>query len=590
MPQSSAPRLSNGKYTAHTPFSQLTSAERAKVGVNQLRALVWYHVTDPRKGPGSNARLVDPRKLNRLQLLAHASGPLDGHMRRPPTGSPDMEVITTQYNRDMADDALVETLLASLSAAPTAAVANTNRRSSRHQERTAADRDGREEGEEADPDPARSDADEGDEGEEGGEDEEEEEVKDETSVDEPGRSDDSNAAMSDADAPVASPPRKKARGRPTKTAQLVATVQTTGAKKAPTALTTTSKPTKTRVSQPMRSFETRWAHCMACTLLNNITDRMPSFCSDCGSPWGVLPPNKAGTKDGPGITTTTTPTPTTWAGASSFTPKPISALVPAQHSRQPGLAPLDEKIIDLARKGKQFHTLADLLQLRAEDRSTTTSVVLSNTAILFDPSEGSFTSATGAAATSARTAAARRRTISGFAEIAEVILFSLIGTIYVDRPDIGQQLIGLLIIAQDLTRSMGWQFALDYIDRVRLKFYNSHGGPVGRHCLDIHSSYDMGQRDIDVLIDTKMHHLGGKENGNPNRGDHADKTKQKSVETCRGYNTGTCGRKAADCKWTHRCSTCQATGHPASQCTTRNRAGGGAATATAGAARTATGE
>ena len=171
----------------------------------------------------------------------------------------------------------------------------------------------------------------------------------------------------------------------------------------------------------------------------------------------------------------------------------------------------------------------------------------------------------GAAATSARTVAARRRTITGFSEIPEIVYYSLIGIIYADRPDIGQQLIGLLIIAQDLTRSRGWQLALDYIERVRLKFYHSIGGAAGRHCLEITSAYDMSQRDNDVLFDISLQHhgvSGGKENGNPNRGDNVDK-RQKSTETCRSWNNGTCERKPADCKWLHRCSACNATDHPA---------------------------
>ena len=191
----------------------------------------------------------------------------------------------------------------------------------------------------------------------------------------------------------------------------------------------------------------------------------------------------------------------------------------------------------------------------------------------------------GAAATSAKTAAARRRNITGFAEIAEVFFYSLIGIIYVDRPDIGQQLIGLLIIAQDLTRSKGWHFALDYIELVRRKFYDSVGGAAGRHCLEITTAYNMSRRDNDVLFDTQLQHHAApvsKDTSNPNRGDNIDK-KPKSNDTCRGWNRGTCTYKPADCKWVHRCSTC-ALDHPALQCP-KNR-NGGAATATAGATGT----
>jgi hypothetical protein len=233
---------------------------------------------------------------------------------------------------------------------------------------------------------------------------------------------------------------------------------------------------------------------------------------------------------------------------------------------------LDEKIIKHAREGKQHYSLTDLLQLRAEDRSAMSSAALSETAILLDPLEGKLISAVGAAVTSARTAAARRRTITSFTDIAEAIIFSLIGTIYVDRPDIGEQLLALLVIAQDLTRAWGYALAQDYVERVRIKFYESEGGPRGRHCLQINSRYDMGKSDIELLLHVKMNHQlpPGRENSNPNRGGTASgdsKQREKSDAICRGWNAGTCARKAADCKYVHRCSACNAADHPASRCT-----------------------
>ena len=76
----------------------------------------------------------------------------------------------------------------------------------------------------------------------------------------------------------------------------------------------------------------------------------------------------------------------------------------------------------------------------------------------------------------------------------------LIATIYEDKPDIGQQLLGLLIIALDMPYSRGWDLALVYVEAVRDNFHSSRGGPKGRHCLAISSEYDMGKQDLDVLL------------------------------------------------------------------------------------------
>ena len=185
----------------------------------------------------------------------------------------------------------------------------------------------------------------------------------------------------------------------------------------------------------------------------------------------------------------------------------------------------------------------------------------------------------GAAATSARTAAARRRTIAGWLDVTEVIHYSLIRTIYKDRPDIGQQLMNLLLLAQDIGRDLGWTFALEYIEAVRAKFYHSPGDASGRHCLLIDSKYDMGKEDVQVLLRLQLHRNGGppgKENhpGNTNRAELGDGKARKNTETCRGWNNGTCARKAADCKYVHRCSTCSSTEHAAPNCLGHGRPGG----------------
>ena len=564
-------RLSFAKYSGHPTFSSIHPSAVEKITVKHLRALVWYHATTAGTAKKAAARVVDPRRWKRAQLLEHARTVLNGHIRQ--VASPDMDVIMTQYHRESADDALVQTLLASVVPAPSRLAAGVRN----------VDRNERAEGEEAGFDSAQSDLEavQGEEGDDLEEDEEgeAEEVEDEKAAEEFDDREEVPADDAD-DAPVHRPPPRQLQHNrpPTGPARLVATAPRAGAKGAvPTS--TTSKPTSTRLPQSSRSYEKRLAHCIACTVLNDVTDHLPSFCSTCGNPWGIRPDEQSATTEGPGTSTTTTAptTPTTWAGAATFKAKPVSASVPAAHHRAPGLAPLDEKIIRHAREGKQHYTLADLLQLRAEDRSSTSSVVLNESAILFDPREGTLTSAVGAAATSARSAAARRRAITGFAEIAEAMLFSLIGTIYVDRPDIGQQLLGLLIIAQDLTRAFGWLFALDYVERVRYKFHDSVGGPHNRHCLLIDSQYDMGTRDMEALLDTKLlhHPPTQKENSNPNRREAGDgKSRQKSTDTCRGWNNGTCTRKSADCKFAHRCSSCNSSDHSAQRCSARTAQGG----------------
>ena len=546
--------LSFTKYSAHPSFTSVDPKVVKKIPVKQLRALVWYHAATAGKGKKHRCPHRRPRKWKREQLLAHAATVLNGHIRL--VGEPDMAVIMTQYNRECADDDLVATLLASVNPAP-AGSASANRRASRRGEHKAAADDDRAEGEEVESDHARSDSEqgagEGEEGEEGG-------------------ADDDEAA------------EEKAEDLPAATAKKSGSTTAAGA-------STASKTTTKRPSQPTHSNERLLAYCIACSSLNDITFRPPSFCSECAHPWGVpvgrAPRAKASTADEAGTATATT-TPTAWADAARFKPAPISALGLDPHSRAPGLAGLDEKIIKHAREGKQHYALADLLQLRAEDRTAASSVALSESAILFDPREGTLTSAVGAAATSARSAAARRRTITGFSEISETIFFSLIGTIYVDRPDIGQQLLGLLIIAQDLTRSRGWTFALDYVEAVRLKFYHSTGGPCGRHCLAINSEYNMGKKDADVLFDTKLYHHGshtGKENtpSNANRGELGDGKLRKTTETCRGWNSGTCARKPADCRYAHRCSTCNSMDHSAPHCVAKHRTNGQAAPGTTAA-------
>ena len=571
-------RLSFTKYSAHPTFSDSLPSALVRVSVKQLRALVWYHASTAGAAT-RQVRVVDPRKWKRPRLLEHANTVLKGHMRR--VAGPDMDVILAQYHRETADEAVVQALLASVTQPPEAAVRGGRRLRHRVGCVGLDDDDDRVEGEAEGVDPAEPGSDEGGEGEasgeegEGGEAGGEEDEKAATGLGDEGDDD-----VGESDSAPRPPPPRKGQGWPAGTTQRVATAMRSGATTAATSTTRTYAATPPPPSTGTGT--TVLAHCISCSAVNDMTIRAPSFCFACGHPWGV-PPNGArqrrlDTATGSETSTASAPTPTTWAGATAFRPKPTSSLVPAPHSRAPGLAPLDEKIIKHAREGQQHYNLTDLLQLRAEDRSAMSSAALSESAIQLDPIEGKLIAAVEAAATSARSAAARRRTISSFTDIAEAITFSLIGTIYVDRPDIGEQLLALLIIAQDLTRAWGWTLALDYVERVRVKFYESEGGPRGRHCLLIDSHYDMGKSDIEILLHIQMNHQlpPGRENSDPNRGGAVAagiKQREKSGAICKGWNAGTCSRKAADCKYLHRCSTCNAADHPAARCTKTHRVG-----------------
>ena len=408
--------------------------------------------------------MVDPRKRKKQQLLEHATSVLKGHIHL--VSSPDIEVIVAQYHRESVDDDLVRILLASV-ALPSPAAGAQGGRPTRGQRRGAARGGERAEGEEAGSD-AQSDLETGHEAEEdgvaagkwldGGQMEEvEEKGEGEGEVGAKDAGDDEVLDVNPQPAPAGG-----ARARQEAEAKQAATASTTGAKRTRTA-SSAGRPAPSPTTQ-VRYIrrETRLAHCIACTYLCDNTDRTPKQCIECGNPWGGPVPLGATTASTSGPTATaptpaapTITNPTTWEGAAFLKPKALDTLVHGHSkSRASGLAALDERIVRHAQEGKQHHTIAGLLPLLAEDGDSMTAGV-SNSAILIDADDGTLTPAVGAAATSARTAASCRRTVDSFTDIAEVLLFSLIGRIYFDRPDIGQHFPGLLILAQDLTRAYG---------------------------------------------------------------------------------------------------------------------------------------
>ena len=109
--------------------------------------------------------------------------------------------------------------------------------------------------------------------------------------------------------------------------------------------------------------------CIACTSVNDVTIKMPAFCSECANPWGVPVDRAPHTKATTAIesTATASTTPTTWAGAASWRPDPVTEFGRDLQSRAPGLADLDERIIKHAREGRQLKVPARV-EHRADGR------------------------------------------------------------------------------------------------------------------------------------------------------------------------------------------------------------------------------
>jgi hypothetical protein len=197
------------------------------------------------------------------------------------------------------------------------------------------------------------------------------------------------------------------------------------------------------------------------------------FCLQCGQPW------KGGVPSSSSSATSTTATaasshPTTWPGLASFTPTTVANMARQFPDRSTELSPIPSTVIDKARAGQQHYTLTDLLQPRAPDPSAASSFVLSDKAFLmrFDD-DGGFKKDSGIDATRATTSLKqRKRKLTSFADIAEVILFVLIPRIYHDRPDISEQLLSLLSIAHEINRRYLFPVAIQYVDNIRFNHFN----------------------------------------------------------------------------------------------------------------------
>jgi hypothetical protein len=168
--------------------------------------------------------------------------------------------------------------------------------------------------------------------------------------------------------------------------------------------------------------------------------------------------------------------------------------------------------------------------------------------------------------TLARTLAQRKRTIASFDHIAEVFLHSLILLIYHDRPDICEQLIGLLSIAGEINRQYGWEVALNYAEVIRHKHF--HSSSPRTHVLSITTSFSMATWDTLVLQNCVLNHRMSGPRQTATTAQSSGRRDNTTVRsgTCRNWNRGfAC--TSEPCLWTHACSKCASPAHAATSCT-----------------------
>jgi hypothetical protein len=302
------------------------------------------------------------------------------------------------------------------------------------------------------------------------------------------------------------------------------------------------------------------------------------FCKQCGQPW------KMGTSSSSPTTVTTssiaTTHPTTWAGRSAFVPNTVTGMIRQLPARESDLAPLPASVISKARAGQQYYTTGDLLPMHAHDASAASSSLLDEKAILMRVTDdGGFKVEGGIDATLARTQHQRRRKVTSFDQIIEVIVFSLMALVYYDRPDICEQLFSLLTLAHDINRRWGWEVALAYVDAVRRKHFSSY--PTPTHVLLINTSYSMADYDYHILDQLVLQHSsrpGSARYGPVSAASGRQESNAGKFGACRNWNRGVpC--VSEPCRWSHMCSKCRSPSHIASNCSqTQNPSDGTAAT------------
>jgi hypothetical protein len=358
---------------------------------------------------------------------------------------------------------------------------------------------------------------------------------------------------------------------------------------------TTERRSKKRRTQAATSARTAFEattiqiKCSSCRRTVSFGDNY-EFCPHCGVQWGGA--GNASAASSASRSTGAAQKTKVWTGASKFLPRAIHKLVQQIPGRSSRLATLNRSIVEKARTGQQCYPLIDLLPASAIDRSAASSVLTDENSFLLhvDPVTNTITRKQGADTTEGRTLAARRRNITSFTEIAEVIIHSLIMTIYPDRPDICEQLFSLLTIALEITRTYTWKIALLYVDEIRMRSFDSHRGPGNTpvDVLDFQPTVNMGILDGELLRSLLM-----QETGSGHAVTTAGGSNKQSRQTGDGSKGGAChnwnkGRPCSKdpCPYAHSCKMCHSTAHPAINCS--KRGSGGGASNTGGEANTPT--
>jgi hypothetical protein len=323
--------------------------------------------------------------------------------------------------------------------------------------------------------------------------------------------------------------------------------------------TTTSATTSTRSTKRRREEDASTVILVTCPSrcgkkVNSEDESLITFCPGCGKPWKELPPTTSASSSA----STGPAPPRVWGGAATWNPPSMAQAIPDTPLRTLALAPWSEALTKRAREGQCFMSLHDCMQSHAVHGASTASFDLDRTFVMQIHDGGTVTRASDAATRAAQTAVERKRTISSFADIMEVFIHTLIGIIYIDRPDICVQLFALLIQAADVARSYdNWRLAFHYIEYQRLQHYKK-AGPPPIHILAIATPFDMGRFSQEAL-DAAKNQLS------TNPASSISGRKPPTANTCHDWNyRGSCMRNP--CRFAHVCSTCASSSHTAGEC------------------------
>ena len=256
-----------------------------------------------------------------------------------------------------------------------------------------------------------------------------------------------------------------------------------------------AKKTKTSAAGPRPTTQTTANNtvvlcCTGCGQ-HSTYGKQGRFCNNCGKAW-VMGDNTSTTSPSAAAGSTAGAPPSQWSGLATFTPRPAAAVMVPLPARSHDISSLPAQVVEKARSGQHFYTLSDFLPNRAPDASAASSSPLDSNAFIlrFNASGEALTTSTADPAEIA-SIAKRKRQVSSFAEIAEVFFFSLISVIYLGRPDNQEQLVGLLSLANDISRQYGLPTAPTYVDVIRRRHFQSYAPRT--HVLLIDTNFDMAR-------------------------------------------------------------------------------------------------